>query len=611
LLADPTVTATSGQPGQLGTFGGNVYIHFSAMSDTNWTILGNKTTTVRQISGTTDTLLLSDEDNLVATTNISPTTITVPPHSSVAFASGACVGIYCQSGAGVTTIAAGVGVTINNVTLTILPGQGATLIQTTTPNIWDLIVSGGSSIPKINRQSGSSYTLQISDGNNPVASTGSVAFSLVIPLNSSVAFAVDTIIPVIQEGTGIVTPTPVSGAVTINGAAALPGQLSSGTLIYKGSNVWEWISVANLAGGLPVLTLSNDPTTIPVAAAQGQMGTYGGGLYLHYGTGTDVGWILIQNVSTLINNALPILILSADPTVTATISKIAQCGTFGGNLYIHLTAASDTNWRNLATIGAGLPVLTLLADPTGTAAAGQPGQLGTFGGNVYIHFSSTSDTNWKLLGGGLPVLTLSTDPLSVPTAGALGQMGSYGGGLYLHYGTGTDVGWILIQSVANLISNAIPVLLLSADPTTTATAGKITQCGTFGGNLYIHLTMNTDTNWVNLNGTPTAGIYTPASGAQTVTLDGSKSLHFITGNASGTAINLALAGATDNQILGIVLTQGAVASTISAWLTGITIRWLTTGGAPPSLPTANKAIMFGFIMTSTSTCFGLVGSTES
>ena len=398
---------------------------------------------------------------------------------------------------------------------------------------------------------------------------------------------------------------------TLTAAAGQPGQLGTfggnAYIHFSSASDTSWKILGG--GGLPVLTLSADPTATPVNGAQGQMGTFSGGLYLHYGTGTDVAWILIQSVSNLINNAIPVITLSSDPTITATASKVSQCGTFGGNLYVHLTASTDTNWRNLGTIGAGLPVLTLPADPTLTAAAGQPGQLGTFGGNAYIHVSSVSDTNWKILGGGgLPVLTLSTDPTATPVNGAQGQMGTYSGGLYLHYGLGTDVAWILIQSVSNLINNAIPVITLSNDPTITATASKISQCGTFGGNLYVHLTASTDTNWLNLSSTlpvaPTAVTYNPSSGAQTVTLlCQNKNLHIVNGNASGTSITLSISGDTNNQPFMVSITQGATLSILVAWFG--TIRW--AGGTPPTLTaTATKRDWFGFIRTGAGTYDGFV-----
>lgn len=64
-------------------------------------------------TGTTYTLVLSDDSKRVSMNNASANTLTVPPNSSVAFPVGTQI-IIKQKGAGQTTIAAGVGVTINS-----------------------------------------------------------------------------------------------------------------------------------------------------------------------------------------------------------------------------------------------------------------------------------------------------------------------------------------------------------------------------------------------------------------------------------------------------------------------------------------------------------------
>ncbi len=64
-------------------------------------------------TGTTYTLALTDSGGIVRVSNASANTVTVPPNSSVAFAVGAIVRVT-QTGAGLTTIAEGAGVTINS-----------------------------------------------------------------------------------------------------------------------------------------------------------------------------------------------------------------------------------------------------------------------------------------------------------------------------------------------------------------------------------------------------------------------------------------------------------------------------------------------------------------
>jgi hypothetical protein len=64
-------------------------------------------------TGATYTLVLTDAGKLVETNNASANTLTIPPNSSVAFATGSQI-VVIQKGAGQTTLAAGAGVTINS-----------------------------------------------------------------------------------------------------------------------------------------------------------------------------------------------------------------------------------------------------------------------------------------------------------------------------------------------------------------------------------------------------------------------------------------------------------------------------------------------------------------
>ena len=89
---------------------------------------------------TSYTLALSDATNVVETNSSSPTSLTVPPNSSVAFPIGTSVDVF-QKGTGQTTIAEGAGVTIYRTPGLKLRAQysGGTLTKRDT-NIW--ILSG-------------------------------------------------------------------------------------------------------------------------------------------------------------------------------------------------------------------------------------------------------------------------------------------------------------------------------------------------------------------------------------------------------------------------------------------------------------------------------------
>jgi len=89
-------------------------------------------------TGTSYTLVLSDEWKLVTMSNAGANTLTVPPNSSVAFPVGTRIDVG-QDGSGQTTIAAGAGVTIHTPeTLKIRKQWGkATLFKRAT-DTWDV-----------------------------------------------------------------------------------------------------------------------------------------------------------------------------------------------------------------------------------------------------------------------------------------------------------------------------------------------------------------------------------------------------------------------------------------------------------------------------------------
>ena len=88
------------------------------------------------------TFALADasEGKLVTAANAAAATYTVPPQSAVTWASGAVLRILNQ-GAGVVTIAAGSGVTINGAPLTLNQYQSATIVRTAS-NTWTILPQG-------------------------------------------------------------------------------------------------------------------------------------------------------------------------------------------------------------------------------------------------------------------------------------------------------------------------------------------------------------------------------------------------------------------------------------------------------------------------------------
>jgi hypothetical protein len=104
-------------------------------------------------------------------------------------------------------------------------------------NIW---------IDDVNAQTGTSYTLVLTDAGKQVTMTNASASTLTIPPNASVAYDIGTRIQVIQLGAGAVTLTP-GASVTVSSLATTlaMSQFQVATLIKTATNTW----VANLGGG--------------------------------------------------------------------------------------------------------------------------------------------------------------------------------------------------------------------------------------------------------------------------------------------------------------------------------------------------------------------------
>jgi len=103
--------------------------------------------TIRTVTGTSDTLLLADQGGAVSYSNAASTTSTIPPNSSVAFATGTKI-VLINLGAGVVTVTAGAGVTVNGATLTLAQNAGGTCIKTAT-NTWSFLPFSSGSAPAV------------------------------------------------------------------------------------------------------------------------------------------------------------------------------------------------------------------------------------------------------------------------------------------------------------------------------------------------------------------------------------------------------------------------------------------------------------------------------
>lgn len=117
--------------------------------------------------------------------------------------------------------------------------DGASAIRTLGSEIDDTVFEGLTQVGR-NAQTGTSYTLALTDAGGFVDLNNSSAITLTVPPNSSVAFPANTRIDLLQAGAGQVTVAAGAG-VTINskgGALKLTGQWSGATLVQRTANLW-------------------------------------------------------------------------------------------------------------------------------------------------------------------------------------------------------------------------------------------------------------------------------------------------------------------------------------------------------------------------------------
>ncbi len=127
-------------------------------------------------------------------------------------------------GSGVNSISAGVGVEVVNVGGSVTVSSTATTINTQT----------------------ASYGLVLSDAGKIVEMNVASANNLTVPLNSTQAFAIGTIIDILQFGAGKTTVV-ATGGVTIESSGSLlslNGQYAGATLYKRGTD--DWVLVGDL-----------------------------------------------------------------------------------------------------------------------------------------------------------------------------------------------------------------------------------------------------------------------------------------------------------------------------------------------------------------------------
>jgi hypothetical protein len=118
----------------------------------------------------------------------------------------------------------------------------------------------------LNNQTGTTYTLVLTDGGKIVTLNNASAVSVTIPTNASVAFPTGVVIGFTNKGAGTVTLAG-AGGVTVNGASLTLAQNESCTALKLDTNTW----VVSKGGGIPKADFSDAAT-----------GTYTGYKYITF-----------------------------------------------------------------------------------------------------------------------------------------------------------------------------------------------------------------------------------------------------------------------------------------------------------------------------------------
>ena len=135
-------------------------------------------------------------------------------------------------------------------TLTLVAGTNITLTTDAGTDSITIAASGGggSSYSTVRTQSGTTYTLALTDAGDYIQTTSTTAVTITVPLQSSVAWAADTEIYFEQNNTGQITIAGASG-VTINSSETLKtaGRYSVIALKRVASDTWTLTGERQLA----------------------------------------------------------------------------------------------------------------------------------------------------------------------------------------------------------------------------------------------------------------------------------------------------------------------------------------------------------------------------
>jgi hypothetical protein len=98
----------------------------------------------------------------------------------------------------------------------------------------------------VNAQTGTTYTLVLSDAGKVVTLSNAAAITLTIPLNSSVAFPVGTQIDLLQLGAGQVSVSPTGGVTLVSDTSKRKINVQYGGAVLLKTDTDTWVLFGNL-----------------------------------------------------------------------------------------------------------------------------------------------------------------------------------------------------------------------------------------------------------------------------------------------------------------------------------------------------------------------------
>jgi hypothetical protein len=236
-----------------------------------------------------------------------------------------------------------------------------------------------------NAQSGTSYTLALSDNGKRVVITNAAANTVTIPLNATIAFEVGTQIVIVQGGAGATTIAP-DGGVTLNspgGLTTIGVQYGAVVLHKDATNTWSLTGISSTPAAFVSGTTTNDN------AASGYIGEYvqslvpvGSVVSLSTGTAANVtsisltagDWDVSGTVSLSYGSATVTQASAGTTATSATIPTDGSEGYSGLKLTVLSGIDSITVARKRISVAS---TTTIYLVASATFSAGTTGAFGT------------------------------------------------------------------------------------------------------------------------------------------------------------------------------------------------------------------------------------------